>query len=60
MRIKGGAALKRPKVKMFHIAPKADDHDAVKACFAIKEFRAELWLKSLDKENQIKTKNSLF
>ena len=55
MWLRGGAALKRPKVKMSHMAPKADDHDEVKGCFAIKEFKAELWLKSLDKENEIKT-----
>ena len=52
MRIKGGTALKRPKVKMFHMCAKPTDHDMVKACFALTAFNAELWLKSLNKETK--------
>ena len=57
MRVKGGAALKRPHVKLFHMAPKADDHDLVKAVFALNTINLEVWLKTLDKE--ILKKNKL-
>ena len=50
MRVKGGAALKRPHVKLFHMAPKADDHDLVKAVFGLNNINLEVWLKTLDKE----------
>ena len=56
----GVVGLKRPKVKMFHMAPKESDHELVKAAFALSNINLEVWLKSLNKDNQIKIKNILF
>ena len=49
MKIKGGAVLKRPVVKMFAMAAKPLDHDMVKACFGMTNINMGAWLKTLPK-----------